>query len=268
MKHLSLTKNLLALTVLVAGSLLFGSCGQNTNASIETAEEDSPDQASDAARVLVFSKTKGYYHESIPSGIEAIQKLGRENSFQVDTTKDASKFTTDNLRQYRAIIFLSTTQDVLNDEQESAMEKYIKGGGGFVGVHAAADTEYEWPWYNKLVGAYFKSHPNNPNVRKAVVNVIDKSHPATANLPDKWERSDEWYNYKDINPDLKVLAKLDETSYEGGENGDDHPIIWYHAYDGGRAFYTGGGHTEESFTDPVFTQHLLGGIKYAMGGDE
>jgi cytochrome c len=148
------------------------------------------------------------------------------------------------------------------------MEGYIKGGGGFVGVHAAADTEYEWPWYNKLVGAYFKSHPNNPNVRKAVIDVVDKNHRATASLPEKWERSDEWYNYKDINPALKVLAKLDEKSYEGGENADNHPIIWYHEYDGGRAFYTGGGHTEESFSDPVFMQHLLGGIEYAMGEGE
>jgi cytochrome c len=215
--------------------------------------------------VLVFSRTKGYYHESIPSGIAAIQKLGQENGFKVDTTKNADLFTAENLKKYKAIIFLSTTQDVLNDQQQRAMESYIKGGGGFVGIHAAADTEYEWPWYNKLVGAYFKSHPNNPNVRKAVVNVIDKNHPATDELPERWERTDEWYNYKDINPDLKVLAKLDESSYQGGENGDNHPIIWYHEYDGGRAFYTGGGHTKESFEDAVFMQHLLGGIQYAMG---
>jgi cytochrome c len=244
------------------------SCNQSNKADTESPGEGTVEQTSNSARVLVFSRTKGYYHESIPTGIAAIQKLGSENGFQVDTTKDATKFTAGNLKQYKAIIFLSTTQDVLNDDQQAAMENYIKGGGGFVGIHAAADTEYEWPWYNKLVGAYFKSHPNNPNVRKATVMVNDKSHPATSGLPDKWERSDEWYNYKDINPDLKVLAKLDEKSYEGGENGDNHPIIWYHEYDGGRAFYTGGGHTKESFEDPVFVQHLLGGIEYAMGGGE
>ena len=246
---------------LLAMSMLLNACVQNSNASADA------EQSEDGSRVLVFSRTMGFYHESIPSGIAAIQKLGKENGFRVDTTKDATKFTAENLKKYRAIIFLSTTQDVLNEEQEAAMEGYIRAGGGFVGIHAAADTEYKWPWYNKLVGAYFKSHPNSPNVRKAVVNVLDKDHLATKYLPQKWERSDEWYNYKDINPDLKVLAKLDERTYEGGENGENHPIIWYHEYDGGRAFYTGGGHTKESFEDPVFMQHLLGGIKYAMGGE-
>lgn len=252
------------ITFLAIFSIVVG-CNQNTKVAEDTTAETNVGQESNASKVLVFSKTKGYYHESIPAGIAAVQKLGSENGFQVDTTKDASKFSGENLKNYRAIIFLSTTQDVLNEEQQAAMENYINAGGGFVGVHAAADTEYEWPWYNKLVGAYFKSHPNNPNVRKAVVNVTDKTHPGTKDLPEKWERSDEWYNYKDINPDLKVLAKLDEKSYEGGENGDNHPIIWYHEYDGGRAFYTGGGHTKESFDDPVFMKHLLGGIEYAMG---
>ena len=261
------SKWLLRTCVFILGCTLFVGCKQNSNmASSETADSGIQ-PLTDASGVLVFSRTEGYYHESIPDGIAAIQKLGSENGFQVDTTKDASKFSLANLRKYKAIIFLSTTQDVLDSEQEKAMETYIKSGGGFVGVHAAADTEYNWPWYNKLVGAYFKSHPNNPNVRNATINVTDKSHPSTKDLPEKWERSDEWYNYKDINPDLKVLAKLDESSYEGGENGDNHPIIWYHEYDGGRAFYTGGGHTKESFQDPVFMKHLLGGIEYAMGAE-
>lgn len=250
--------------LLLCGSFLV-SCNSKAPVGDAQADGSSAAESRDESRILVFSRTKGYYHESIPSGIAGVQKLGSDNGFQVDTTKDAGMFTNENLKKYQAIVFLSTTLDVLNDEQQRAMENYIQGGGGFVGVHAAADTEYDWPWYNKLVGAYFKSHPNNPNVRKAVINVIDKNHPSTAELPDRWERSDEWYNYKDINPDLKVLAKLDETSYEGGENGDNHPIIWYHEYDGGRAFYTGGGHTKESFEDPVFMKHLLGGIEYAMG---
>ena len=260
-------ERLLTVTLFIFSCTLL-CCNQNTKVDNETNEEGVVEEASNTSRVLVFSRTKGYYHESIPTGIAAIQKLGSENGFQVDTTNDAGKFTDENLKKYKAVIFLSTTQDVLNNEQQAAMENYIRGGGGFVGVHAAADTEYDWPWYNKLVGAYFKSHPNNPNVRKAVVNVNDRNHPGTKDLPEKWERSDEWYNYKDINPDLKVLAKLDEKSYEGGENGDNHPIIWYHEYDGGRAFYTGGGHTKESFEDAVFMKHLLGGIEYAMGPTE
>lgn len=224
-----------------------------------------PVEVPKTARILVFSKTAGFYHESIPSGIAAIQKMGAENNMVVDTTKNASYFVEDSLKKYRAVVFLSTTQNVLNADQQVAFERYIQAGGGFVGVHAAADTEYNWPWYNKLVGAYFKSHPNNPNVRKATIDVVDTTFKATKGLPARWERTDEWYNYKSINPDINVLAKLDEESYEGGENGENHPIAWYHEFDGGRAFYTGGGHTNESFSEPLFVNHLLEGIKYAIG---
>lgn len=213
-------------------------------------------------RVLVFTKTKGYYHQSIPTGAAAIMKLGAENGFAVDTTPNADYFVEDSLKNYSAVVFLSTTMNVLNADQQVAFERYIQAGGGFVGIHAAADTEYDWPWYNKLVGAYFLSHPAQ---QKAIVQVNDKSHISTAHLPDKWERFDEWYSYKSINPNIKVLATLDETTYTGGANGDNHPIIWYHEFDGGRSFYTGGGHTKESYSDPVFLQHMLGGLKYAMG---
>src|SRR4051812_11441324 len=184
-------------------------------------------------RILVFTKTKGYHHESIPDGIAAVRKLGKENGFEVDTTKDASQFTENNLKKYKAVIFLSTTGNVLNGDQQLAFERFIQSGGGYVGIHAAADTEYEWPWYNNLVGAYFQSHPNNPNVRKAIVQVVDTTHVSTKGLPLQWERSDEWYNYRNIYSALKVVAKLDEESYEGGENGDNHPIAWYHDFDGG-----------------------------------
>ncbi len=219
-------------------------------------------------RVLVFSKTKGWYHESIPTGIAAIQKLGAENDFLVDTTKNAAYFNDDSLKNYGAVIFLSTTLDVLDAGQEAAFERYIQAGGGFVGIHAAADTEYDWPWYNGLVGAYFLSHPNDPNVRKATIDVVDTTHQSTRGLPSRWERTDEWYNYKSIKSGLNILARLDESTYEGGEHGSDHPIAWYHEYDGGRAFYTGGGHTEESFREPLFLQHVLGGIWYALGSDK
>ncbi|SDH50484.1 cytochrome c [Dyadobacter soli] len=217
------------------------------------------------ARVLVFTKTKGWHHSSIPFGAKAIQKLAEENNFAADTTSGATFFTEENLKKYAAVIWLNTTGNVLNGEQQAAFERYIQAGGGYVGVHAAADTEYDWPWYGKLMGAHFASHPHNPNVRKAVVNVTDKSHPATASLPDRWEREDEWYNYRSFYSGIKVLAELDENSYEGGTNGAKHPISWYHTFDGGRAFYTGNGHTDESYSDPAFLKHLLGGIQYAMG---
>ena len=212
-------------------------------------------------RVLIFSRTKGYRHASIPVGKLAIMKLGQENGFAVDTTEDATKINETNLKKYSAVIWLSTTGNVLDDAQQAAFERYIQAGGGFVGIHAAADTEYDWPWYNQLVGAWFLSHPKQQN---AEIDIIDKNHPATKMLPDVWKRWDEWYSYKSIQPDLKVLGKLDEKTYEGGKNGDNHPFIWYHDFDGGKAFYTGGGHTDESYADPLFLQHLLGGIKSVM----
>ncbi|BAU54674.1 ThuA domain-containing protein [Mucilaginibacter gotjawali] len=213
-------------------------------------------------KVLVFSKTMGFHHASIAVGVTAIMKLGKENNFDVDTTTDSKKFTYDNLKQYAAVIFLSTTGDVLNDAQQAEFEKYIRAGGGFVGVHAATDTEYDWAWYGNLVGAYFKSHPAQ---QMATLHIIDHNFVATKNLPDEWKRFDEWYNYKWIAPNLHVLITIDEKSYTGGANGDNHPMSWYHEYDGGRAFYTELGHTDESYSDPLYLGHLLGGIKYAMG---
>jgi cytochrome c len=219
-------------------------------------------------KVLVFTKAKGYYHESIPAGAAAIIKLGEEHHFTVDTTSDATVFKESKLKNYAAVVFLSTTGNILNATQKVELQRYIQAGGGFAGIHAAADAEYNWPWYNKLVGAYFLSHPSDPNVRKATINVDDTSQAPTRGLSQIWERTDEWYNYKNINPDIKVLARLNEESYEGGENGENHPIAWYHDFDGGRSFYTGGGHTTESFAEPLFLQHIAGGIEYAIGANQ
>jgi type 1 glutamine amidotransferase len=213
-------------------------------------------------KVLIFSKTAGFHHASIAVGIPAIIKLGQENDFDVDTTTNSAKFTVANLKQYAAVIFLSTTGDVLNDEQQKAFEQYIKSGGGFVGVHAATDTEYGWPWYGDLVGAYFKSHPKQ---QEATLHVVDRNFIATKHLPAEWKRFDEWYNFKYIAKGLHVLITIDEKSYTGGENGGNHPMSWYHEYDGGRAFYTELGHTDESYADLLYLRHLLGGIKYAIG---
>lgn len=214
-------------------------------------------------KILVFTKTKGYHHGAIETGVPVIIKMGQENNFDVDTTTDATKFTADNLKQYATVMFFCTTGDVLNDEQQKAFEGYIHAGGGFVGVHSATDTEYDWPWYGDLVGAYFKSHPSVQQV--ATLNVVDRKFIATKHLPAVWSRKDEWYNFKYIAKGLHVLITIDEKSYKGGENGDYHPMAWYHEYDGGRAFYTALGHVDESYSDPLYLKHLLGGIKYAIG---
>jgi cytochrome c len=217
------------------------------------------------AHVLVFSKTAGFRHDSIPDGISAIQELGTQNGFDVEATEDAGAFTDANLGRFQAVVWLSTTGDVLNAEQQAAFERFIAGGGGYAGVHAASDTEYDWPWYGKLVGGYFKSHPN---IQQATTKVEDHVHPSTEGLPNDWVRTDEWYNYR-ANPrqNVHVLATLDESSYQPGGDamGADHPIAWCHQAGGGRAWYTGGGHTKESYAEPNFRKHLLGGILYAAG---
>ncbi|WP_238006671.1 ThuA domain-containing protein [Dactylosporangium sp. AC04546] len=222
-----------------------------------------PAYAAPAFKVLVFTKTAGFRHGSIPAGVAAVQQLGAANNFAVDATEDAGAFTTGNLSQYKAVIWLSTTGDVLNDAQQAAFQSYVRAGGGYTGVHAAADTEYGWAWYGGLVGAYFSSHPAN---QTATVRVADRAHPSTSHLAPTWSRLDEWYNYA-TNPraNVKVLATLDESTYSGGTMGADHPITWCQGYDGGRAWYTGMGHTDESWADPSFTRMLLGGIRWAAG---
>ncbi len=215
-------------------------------------------------KLLVFSKTMAFKHASIPAGIAALEKLGQENDFVVDTTTNGELFTDENLAQYSAVVFLSTTGNVLNANEEAAFERYIQAGGGYVGIHASADTEYDWGWYNKLVGAQFLSHP--AGTPEADFIIQDKNHPSTEFFTETvWHRTDELYNYKNIYDGINVLVTVDESTYEGGENGENHPMAWYHDFDGGRAFYTAGGHTDESYSEELFLKHVLGGINYAIG---
>ena len=214
-------------------------------------------------RVLVFSRTTGFRHDAIPDAIAALGLLGAAHGFAVDATEDPAVFDDGQLAAYRAVVFLLTTGDVLDAQQQAAFERYIRAGNGYVGIHSASDTEYDWPWYGGLVGAYFSSHPV---IQTASIQVEEMTHPSTIGLPPTWVRSDEWYNFR-TNPreNVSVLARLDEASYAGGTMGQDHPIAWYHPYDGGRAWYTAGGHTRESYGEPLFLQHLLGGLQYAAG---
>ncbi|MES2274741.1 MAG: ThuA domain-containing protein [Bacteroidota bacterium] len=215
-------------------------------------------------KVLIFSLTKGYHHNSIADGIPAIIKIGETDNFAVDTTTNPALFTDENLKQYKALIFLSPTGNALfTPDQQKAFVNYIHKGGGFVGIHAATDCLYDWDWYGKLVGAYFTKHPK---IQPATLNVVDHKHPSTKQLPDKWQHTDEWYNFKQVSPDIHVLIKIDESSYTGGEMNGDHPMAWYHKFEGGKVFYTELGHTKEAYTtDELFLQHLTGGINYALG---
>jgi type 1 glutamine amidotransferase len=216
-----------------------------------------------AFTILVFTKTAGFRHDSISAGLAAIQALGNKHNFHVHVNEDAIVFSDNHLARYRCVVFLNTTGDILDSDAQAAFERFIRRGGGFVGVHAAADTESEWPWYGKLLGAYFDSHPA---IQTATLKVIDATHPSTKHLPAMWRRRDEWYNFRsDPSSRVNVLIQIDETTYSGGKMGASHPITWYHRYDGGRAWYTALGHTAESYQDELFLNHLLGGIRWAAG---
>ncbi len=212
-------------------------------------------------KVLIFSKTNGFRHASIPVGIAAIKKLGTEHGFDVDATEDSTWFNLKTLQQYAAIVFLSPTGKVFGPDEEKAFAQYIHNGGGYMGIHAATDCEYNWAWYGQLAGGYFKSHPKQQEAR---LDIIIKDNAATKDLPNPWTRLDEWYNFRDLSSHTTVLIKIDESSYTGGENNGNHPMAWYQEFEGGRAFYTALGHTDASYTDPNFLGHILAGIQYAM----
>ena len=218
-------------------------------------------------RVLVFSKTTGFRHDSIPVAIATIRRLGDEHRFGVEQTEDERRFTDRNLERYDAVVFLSTTGEPLaRPSHRGAFQRYIRRGGGFVGVHAASDSFARWPWYVGLVGARFRRHAPGTSVADVVVE--DRRTPATRGLPRVWRRVDEWYAFRS-NPRgrVHVLATLDERTYDpdGAAMGADHPIAWCHRYDGGRSVYTAMGHTSASYREPLFVAHLLGAIEMAAG---
>jgi cytochrome c len=225
------------------------------------------EQPAQEFHALVFSKTTGFRHDSIPEGIAAIQKLGATHRFGVFATENSNHFTSENLARYRVVVFLNTSGDILNDEQKSAFENYIRGGGGLAGVHAAIPgdvaTEGKWTWYNDIFCARFTNHSE---IVRATLDIEDPAHPSTRMLPRRWSRTDEWYNFIE-NPrgKVRVLATLDESTCKGGTMGEDHPISWTKAVGSGRIWYTALGHTKESYSEPLFLQHLLGGIQAAAG---
>ena len=213
-------------------------------------------------RVLVFSKTAGFHHNSIEKGNAALQKLGLENNFTVDTTTNAAYFTEDSLKNYSAVVFLNTSGDLLNNQQEVDFERYIQAGGGYVGIHAAADSELDWGWYGRLAGGYFAE---NAGVKKGKVTVVDSKHSSTKEFTNGLELNEEWNTYRKFNTDVKVLLNVNKEVFANPAEIKEAPISWYHDYDGGRAFYTGFGHEEAIFSDAAVLKHILGGIQYAIG---
>ena len=211
-------------------------------------------------RLLVYSRTTGYRHDSIPAGIRALRLLGDQAGHAVDATEDPAAFTAGGLPGYAAVIFLSTSGDVLDDAGRDALRRYMAAGGGWLGIHGAATTEYDWPYFGGLAGARFAGHPDE---QTATVTVEDSAHPATSHLPAAWSWHDEWYDFRaNPRPGVRVLLAVDEATYDGGTMGADHPIAWCHEYGGGRCFYTALGHAARTFTEPAFLRHLGGALEW------
>ncbi|WP_392667398.1 ThuA domain-containing protein [Streptomyces sp. LN785] len=214
--------------------------------------------------VAVFSRTTGYRHDSIGAGTACLSELGAVLGLTVFATEDPRELV-ELLPRCTVVVFLSTSGEVLSPAARAALRCHVSGGGGFVGIHAATCTEYEWPYYGQLVGARFTRHPE---FQPGTVLVEDRDHPATGHLPERWQCTDEWYEFDTTpRPRVRVLASADESTYDDGRMGVDHPLIWCHENLGGRVFYTALGHDARAFGDPVFRAHLEGGLRYAARVD-
>jgi type 1 glutamine amidotransferase/predicted dehydrogenase len=218
-------------------------------------------------RVLIFTKNAlgAYRHESIEAGRTAVKAICEQNGIAVDTSENAELFNDATLKQYSALVLLSANQDIFDSEQEAALQRYIWSGGGFVGVHAASGVERNWLWFSQLLGGTFVWHTKQQH---AIVKVIDKKHPSTKHMPKRWKHWDEWYYFGKPNPNLHVVAALDTTTFKSDRHTQDYPFSWYQEFEGGRSFYTAGGHNIADFSDQIFLKHILGGINYAIGKNE
>ena len=219
-------------------------------------------------RVLLFSHSTGYRHASIEPGVAAIRSLGAREKIAIEASEDPAIFAPERLRDFDAIIFLSTSTDSKKPESEwfqgdrrTALQAFVRRGGGVVGIHAASDSHYHWPWYGRLIGGRFTSHP--PGTPSGNLRVVDGNHLSTRSLPTTIRRADEWYYFDDYNPEAKLLVTLDPASI-GEKDVNPNPVSWAHEFEGGRVFYTAMGHTAESYSEPTFLNHLAGGLKWVL----
>ena len=227
--------------------------------------------AATKAKVLIYSGSTGFRHDSIPAGVEAMKAIATKLGYTFDATEDPEVFTTDKLAAYRAIVFVSSTTDAKKPESEwfagdrrDAFVAFLKAGNGVLALHAAADSHYAWPWYGQMVGGYFQMHPRG--TPKGTLTVVNAKHPATAKLPKTITRNDEWYYYKDFNPLMQVLITVDPATIGDGQpDVNPNPVVWYHEFGGGRVLYNGLGHTTESYSEPYILDLLSGGLKYVVG---
>lgn len=247
------------LAVMVAAALIATACS--------AAPEDAQDETT-GPRVLIFSHSTGYRHDSIEPGVAALEALAVREGYGTVSTEDPDIFSADQLAGIDAIVLLSASTDGGDPDSEwftgarrAALQDFVRSGGGVVGIHAAADSHYHWPWYGQMIGARFEHHP--PGTPEGALTVVDADHPATRGLPPDFTREDEWYYYAGFNEDVRLLLTFDPASI-GEPSGPPRPIAWAHEFEGGRVFYTGMGHTPESYAEPLFLDHLRGGLAWVL----
>jgi uncharacterized protein len=215
-------------------------------------------------RLLLFTRTTDYRHDSIPAGVAMVEAIGDADGFDVDAHEDPTAFERANLESYDIVCWLSTCGTILTEPQRVAFSRWLKAGGAFVGIHSATASEYDWPVFETIIGARFENHPE---LQRATILVEDRDHPSTVHLQPTWQWDDEWYNFR-LSPRgrVRVLATVDEATYSGGEMGSDHPIAWCGSYGDGRTWYTSLGHSVAAYRDPMFIEHVRGGINSLVRG--
>jgi len=251
------TTGILALTYILLGSL--SSCSTSSTKNL--------------MNIAMITKTIEFRHDNIPVAVDALQKLASENNWNLMHTEDSTWFSADNLENQDLIIFLQTTGDIFDENQQQAIQSFVENGGGLLTIHTGTVTENNWPWYMEMMGAKFAGHPP---VQSGKLIIENHDHPATSFLNDSvWIIEDEWYSF-DRNPraDVDVLISIDESSYDVDDNKwfegvnqrmGDHPLVWHRDAGKGRIFQTALGHPQEHYADPLFLKHIHGAIKWTGG---
>ena len=250
---------LAAACLATAGAAATGTLPALPQATAESAKSAVSAQA--PPRVLVFTATAGFRHDAIPAALDTLRTVAADAGIAVEATEHAADFNDARLSRYRAVVFAHVTGEVLDASQQAAFERYVARGGGFMGMHAAADSGYTWPWYGDLVGAWFARHPEG--LQSVRIRFAPGHGPPQARV---WAVTDEIYDYRrNPRPRVDVVATVDPTSHPEGGMGEDHPISWCHRNAGGRAWYTGLGHNPALYADPVFRAHLGSGLRFVTG---
>jgi type 1 glutamine amidotransferase len=214
----------------------------------------------------VYTRTLGYRHaDSIDTIAAVLPAQLTARGIHTDVTEDPLVFRNENLARYRAIVFAYTTgNDVLDPEGKLAFEAFVRGGGGWLGIHSAADTEYAWPFFQQLVVTHFRTHPA---IQPGVVTIETPSHPAMRGLPSPWSATDEWYDFTTnarMTSGVTIHATIDESTYTGGSSGADHPLIWSHELLGGRALYSAPGHVAARWMEPAYLAHVEQSVRWVL----